>query len=168
MRFRQFRNPIATMILGIALIGAMAPSALAQDHPRGSGLFTRFQPPTPKLPADRDRDTFYGSRYDNPDASPAYKFNCPKRGGLYGQHLPTNCTTCYSPYFRGQAGGSIGPECVPSHPKKRLLDGIFHPLKPIGHYYGGGCWVPKYDLDPWVIGPDNFPYPFKQDHLHGG
>lgn len=146
------------------------PAASSKPQPPRyrNGLLFRYQMPCPPLPPDADRDTFYGTRYDDRDAPLQYHYWERKRGGLYGQLLPAQCTACNAPFFRGRPGGVIGPGCEASHPAHRLIHGAFHHLKPVGYYYSGGCWVPKYDLDPWVIGPDNFPYPFKRDHHRGG
>jgi hypothetical protein len=90
--------------------------------------------------------------------------NNPLNGGLYGGRLNPGCVTCRSPYFYGVAGKGTAecPDCLPAyrHPLTRTAASLFHPWKPVGHYYQEGCMVPIYDLDPIAPGPGPDLWPF--------
>lgn len=151
--------------VGLALIlaGSVAP-ARAQgpavaDTARRSGLVSRYVPIVPYLPPDRDRNTFYYTRWD--DKPTVHCPNSPCHNGLYGRPWKQDCTQCFAPSFHGIPGqNSLGPHCPPCHPVFRLVQNLAHPFKPVGYYYSGGCYSPIYDLDPLVVGPGPYPWPW--------
>lgn len=127
-----------------------------------SGLFTRHKPTIyPRLPVDEDRDVWYSGQWEDrkPKRGLIFPRNSWLNGGLYGNKLPANCTQCKSPFFLGSPGQSTEtPDCEPTSKYHRYIKNFFHPFKPVGSYYAGGCYVPIYDLDPWVPGPGPFPW----------
>jgi hypothetical protein len=129
------------------------------DIRQRSGLITRFTSIKSLLPQDPKRDTFWDYRYG--DVPTQIGQNCMLDGGLYGRPLKADCTACVAPYFWGSPGKStIGPHCKAPFPASRWLGNAPHPFRPVGMYYDRGCYVPIYDLDPWVPGPGPFPWRF--------
>ena len=60
------------------------------------------------------------------------------------------------------------PGLQEEHFSSRLVRNVFHPFKPVGTYYAGGCYVPIYDLDPLVPGVGPYPYGiFKRGSTEG-
>ena len=150
--------------LGAALVLAAAPAfgQLPEPHipdtMQRSGLMTRFIPVDPKLPHDCRRDTFYGTRYgDPPNLRPCA--NGIKNGGLYGLRWESKCTQTIFPFFFGSPGGAVTPNCYRGPKVLRYAQAVTHPFKPVGMYYDQGCYVPMYDLDPFVPGPGSYPWP---------
>jgi hypothetical protein len=137
------------------------------DIHQRSGLLDRFEPIEPHLPHDKDRDTFYTTRWGDKDQ--VHRPNNIKNGGLYGRFWKAECTACVYPFFRGSPGRStLCPDCKRKHFSSRLVRNVFHPFKPVGMYYTGGCYVPIYDLDPLVPGVGPYPYGvFKKEHGGG-
>lgn len=150
------------LLLAGSTAKAQAPQPLIDSAEERSGLFTRHKPNMlPRLPVDEDRDVFYGTQWQ--DRNPKRGHIIPRdswlNGGMYGDKLPSDCTQCRSPFFLGSAGKSTeGPDCEPRGKYHRFFGNIFHPFKPVGSYYAGGCYVPIYDLDPIVPGPGPFPW----------
>lgn len=133
-----------------------------------SGLLTRSAPIIPHLPVDPDRDKFYDTYWAD-KAHDTHHVNSHKHSGLYGRVLKNGCTQCCSPYFQGKPGVStLSPDCKPCHPAARHATNFVRPFQPVGGYYAGGCYVPIFDLDPWVTGPGPFPWPVFLNRLHGG
>jgi hypothetical protein len=169
---------VRTVLCGLAWLGpALAlvptpargqlPEPRVPDVTQRSGLISRFVPIRPWLPEDPDRDTFYDTRWaDRPDSAHP---NSPCNGGLYGYGWKGDCTACTYPYFRGAPGQStLDADCAPHGPWSRWWQNFVHPFKPVCVYYAGGCYVPVYDLDPWVTGPGPFPLSlFKKPHDGG-
>lgn len=158
------RRPVPSIRLGLAAVLLLAATARAQvplprvaDVHQRSGLVSRFVPIEPHLPPDDDRDTFYTTRWG--DHPPGDRINSYTDGGLYGRLYKDRCTACSYPYFRGSPGrDTMCPECHPCHRALRPVTNAVHPFRPVGHYYAGGCYVPVYDLDPWVPGPGPYPW----------
>jgi hypothetical protein len=122
-----------------------------------SGLITRYNPVVGRLPHDLDRDDYFVTRWSPPNLQNP---NCYKDGGLYGLKWNANCVACDTPFFRGYPGANCvdGQACAPVPRTHRLWENFIHPWKPVDYYYGGGCSVPVYDLDPLVTGPGPFPW----------
>lgn len=168
-----------SVVMGAAF--AMNPTAEAQvfgerermypavlDANARNGMIMRHMPYPGRLPEDPDRDTFHGTRFEDPPKDPRHP-NKLLTGGLYGLRWKPNCTQSYRPYFQGMPdAGRICPDCAPVHPAFRVLAGWTHSFRPVNYYYAGGSWVPIYDLDPWAIGPGTYPYPFIQNPNKGG
>jgi hypothetical protein len=146
------------LILMTASARGQIPEPRVADLNQRSGLLTRFVPIEPVLPHDKDRDTFYDTRWaDYPQVMPHP--NCYKHNGIYGLRWPADCTQCIYPFFNGAPGKStLGPNCRPNHYLSRWVQNWVHPFKPVGMYYQNGCYVPIYDLDPIVTGPGPFPW----------
>jgi hypothetical protein len=157
----------AWMLVAGALAWGQDPLPYVPDARARSGLLTRFTPVPNLLPPDPRRDTFYGTRYGDYPVKKFPNYMC--EGGLYGDPLKGDCTACVRPYFWGAPGASsIGPECTSLHPWGRWIGNFVHPCRPVGMYYDRGCYVPIYDLDPWVPGPGPFPWPyFMKRHIGG-
>ncbi len=162
--------------LRIGLVAALLAAAFADASARAqepvpipripdanyrSGLLTRWTPIEPHLPPDPRRSYYHNLRWTrDPEPLPKEK-NCMLNGGLYGAtpRWKSDCTACYSPYFRGAPGeNTIKPGQVVNRPF-RVVENFVHPFKPVGMYYQNGCYSPVYDLDPFVPGPGPFPYP---------
>ncbi|RUL86316.1 hypothetical protein [Tautonia sociabilis] len=157
------------ILLPLAVLAAalLSPSARGQvdgpeisDVRERSGLFTRIVPIEPRLPVDKDRDLFYNSKWlPRLPINRGRWVNSWKDGGLYGRQLPGGCTSCRAPFFQGMPGAPAVPaECAPHNHVSRILGNFVHPFKPVDTYYSGGCYVPVYDLDPFVPGPGWFPW----------
>lgn len=129
--------------------------ALLREEER-SGLLTRQAAIMPTLPPDKDRDSFYGTRWGD-HHGPTHP-NSPFTSGLYGLRYTNQCTAGYHPYFRGACGGSTAGECC-KPVENRLIGNFVHPWRPVGGYYSGGVAAPIYDLDPIVPGPGVWPFP---------
>ena len=161
------RELIRLACLGLAAL-ATATAAQAQgphipNMAQRSGLIGRYVPMMKtNLPQDPRRDNFYGTRYG--DRAVAPMTNNPLNGGLYGSRLDAGCVSCRNPQFYGAPGNPTAdcPDCLPAyrHPIARTAASLFHPWKPVGHYYQSGCKVPIYDLDPLVPGPGPDLWPF--------
>ena len=154
------RRLTATMIAVFSLMGAVAhaqvPTPMVPDINQRSGLRTRMMPIIPHLPPDPDRDIYQNTRWANKNEPSS--INSQFNGGLYGRKWKSSCTACFSPYFIGSPGQStLTPVCEPSN--HRFFTNFVHPFRPVDRYYAGGCFVPVYDLDPWVPGPSPYPYP---------
>jgi hypothetical protein len=147
----------AAAALGTAPAFGQLPQPHIPDIQQRSGLLDRFIPIEPHLPHDKDRDDFYTTRWGDKDE--VHRPNNIKNGGLYGRFWKAECTACVYPFFRGSPGQStICPDCRRKHFSSRLVRNVFHPFKPVGMYYTGGCYVPIYDLDPLVPGVGPYPY----------
>lgn len=175
------RSRILTPLAVLATLALLSSSAGAQAPPDGpavpdvrerSGLFTRIVPIDPHLPPDRKRDVFYNSKWlPRLQHNRGIWINDWKDGGLYGRVLPAGCTTCRAPYFRGLPGPqTVDPACEPHNKYSRVFGNFTKPFKPVDTYYAGGCYVPVYDLDPFVPGPGWFPWwtPDFANHCFGG
>lgn len=159
---------LAAAALAPARVLAQVPQPAVPDLYERSGLMSRIEPIQPVLPHDRDRDTFFDTRWANyPQVLP--HVNCYKHNGIYGLPWGGACVSCYRPFFQGSPGqSSLGPGCMPTHKWSRWWDNFLHPFKPVGSYYAGGCYVPIYDLDPLVTGPGPFPWPHFNKPPAGG
>ncbi|CAN5895087.1 hypothetical protein BH23PLA1_BH23PLA1_23910 [soil metagenome] len=146
----------AALVLDAGRARAQAPNV--PDVRERSGLFTRHTPIIPMLPIDKKRDIYYDTRWEDPRYPwrRGWHVNSFKDGGLYGMPLPAGCTACRSPFFRGSPGA--GEVCEPPHKSVRFFSALVHPFRPVGSYYAGGCYVPVYDLDPFVPGPGPYPW----------
>ena len=172
----QFRTIWIGPAILVGALGAVGSSAQAQEpHIQNvaerSGLISRSLPMMQtNLPHDPDRDNFYGTRYG--DFAIQGRYNGIRGGGMYGSVIPTTCTTCHTPFFRGAPGRSTAfcPNCQPKykHPLGQVAQGLFHPFRPVGRYYQNGCYVPIYDLDPLVPGPGPDLWPFYHNGFSGG
>jgi len=161
--------------LSLSLL-TLTPPAMAQgphipNMAQRSGLLGRYAPTMHEnLPHDPDRDTFFGTYYGDRPVAPGT--NCLCNGGLYGQRLNPGCVTCHNPFFYGANGQPKAqcPQCQPAykHPLGRTAASLFHPRRPVGHYYQNGCQVPIYDLDPLVPGPGPDLWPFYHNGFIGG
>src|SRR5262249_29876868 len=129
-------------------------------------LIGRFTPIVPHLPRDDDRDDYYITTWG--DYQQNKHPNSLLDGGLYGRRLPSDCTKCFYPSFRGSPGGTTGPGCEPCRRVVRAAMNFVHPFRPGCYYYSGGCYTPVYDLDPLVPGPGPFPWPFFFKRPTGG
>lgn len=146
---------VALVVLGSERARAQEPAPVIRDLNQRSGLITRHIPITPNLPPDPDRDRWSVTRWGDDDESHDHP-NSIKNGGLYGRKWKTGCTACYSPNFAGSAGQSTITHTCKTH--FRLVTNFVHPFRPVCNYYAGGCYVPVYDLDPFVPGPGPFPF----------
>jgi len=137
-----------------------------------SGLYTRHVPIQPRLPVDRKRDRYHGTKW-----LPRHRWrrghwvNSYKDGGMYGLPLSAGCTECDPRFFQGAAGAStMNPGCRPRDQVSRVITNFIEPFRPVGSYYDGGCHVPVYDLDPLAPGPGWFPWwvpDFANKHIGG-
>jgi hypothetical protein len=156
------RRMLSAAFVALAFVGGAARAQeeagpIVPDVNQRSGLFTRHVPITPNLPPDPRRDIWQNLRWGERHESTW--INSPCNGGLYGRHKwEGECTTCYSPFFKGNPGQSTlnGPDCPPA--RGRLIPNMLHPFKPVSYYYAGGCYVPIYDLDAQVPGPGPYPW----------
>ena len=149
----------AAILMGAGTARAQVPLPKVADLHQRSGLISRHIPIVPHLPHDEDRDDYYGTRWGDDPPSDRH-INSHKDGGLYGRTTKSRCTSCFYPYFRGSPGATPDcPECQPCPRVFRAVTNIVHPFRPVCHYYSGGCYVPVYDLDPFVPGPGPFPWP---------
>lgn len=156
------RRLAATTLVVFSLMGAAAraqvPQPVVPDINQRSGLRTRMVPIIPHLPPDPDRDVYANTRWPARHEKQPDHMNSPLNGGFYGRPWKSSCTACFTPYFIGSPGKStLGPDCMPSD--HRLISNFLHPFRPVDMYYAGGCYVPVYDLDPFVPGPGPFPFP---------
>jgi hypothetical protein len=162
----RLRTLVPLLVAGVTLMIASVPASAQVDGPavpdvrERSGLFTRIVPIEPRLPVDKERDLFYNSKWlPRHEHSRGNWVNSWKDGGLYGRVLPGGCTTCRSPFFRGVPGRqSVEPACEPFNQVERVFGNFVKPFRPVDVYYSGGCYVPVYDLDPFVPGPGWFPW----------
>ncbi len=156
------------LILGAAPAFGQIPQPSVSDINQRSGLVQRFIPIEPHLPPDRQRDTWYNTRWGDPP-NRRHFINSIKNGGLYGLHWRATCTQSNYPYFFGSPGeNTLRPECRRGRPAFRWIENWVHPFRPVGEYYDQGSYVPIYDLDPLVPGPGPFPWPFYFNYARGG
>ncbi len=160
---------LALVLISPAVVNAQVPKPYVPDVNQRSGLITRYSPPLhPFLPPDEDRDSFYDTRYADDPYSKYANSMCD--GGLYGKRWPADCTASFYPYFRGSPGlSTIGPGCQPYHSYiGRAFGNFVHPFRPVCYYYDRGSYVPVYDLDPLIVGPGPFPWPYLKRQHNGG
>lgn len=171
----RFGIELAVVLLAVAAGEARAqlPRALVEPAERRSGLFTRHQPAIePRLPVDRDRDVFHGTRWwdRNQKRGLFHPENSWLDGGMYARKLKTDCTHSVYPFFNGAPGQDrVDCEnCRPPHKLARYITNFVHPQKPVGMYYSGGSYVPIYDFDYFVPGPGPFPWNHYLKYPTGG
>jgi hypothetical protein len=171
MDARSARTALGLLAAGL-LASASARAQTPEPHEPNvferSGLFTRYAPvPDRYLPPDPQRDIFHVTQWND---KPTYTHpNLFCHNGLYGLPWEPKCTECNSPNFWGSPGrSSLCPGCERGHRMLRFPRNLTHPWRPICHYYGGGCWVPVYDTDPFVTGPGPNPWPFFYNWCKGG
>ena len=171
MLWNTFRRGVVTGPIALALLALVGPGLARAQEPKPrlaspyqrSGLVTRYTPVLPRLPEDKDRDSFEGTRYNSEkDDSPLLirPYNSWCNGGMYGHTLTRANTAAVWPFFYGSSGSTIGPDTQGHSPAVgRWITNAFHPYKPVGMYYDRGVYTPIYDFDYCVPGPGPFPWP---------
>ncbi len=159
---------LALIVPALLAVAGTTPTQAQGPHipnmAQRSGLLSRFAPMMKtNLPHDPDRDTFFGTYYNDRPVAPNTDnmFN----GGMYGQRLDTKCTSTDGPYFYGTVSANRAncPECLPEYKTsfgrfgKTLLGNRW---RPVGSYYQNGATVPIYDFRPFSPGPGQDLWPW--------